>query len=1061
MKKTILLAAIAWLLVPSLCSAHVPGSRLHYIHEFSDHELPDLHDGTLEDWEGVLGRPTLTESDFESLEVGDGALIGPPDLTANVYLGWSGTQNRLYVAIERVDDVYVNTYEGGDLTGLWRHDSIEIMVDGDHSGGQYNGFYYDDDCDGGWKPVALLADHWDPCRYRSNFQAQQYFGIAAAPDGRLLGCQASGASDWVTVPPYGDAGGFVEEGLPHRSVVEIMVTPFDELRWDTPQHSRESVLKAGKIIGLQIAVPDFDTEAARYHGFSTLGGQTNAWRQADSFVDFLLMGSGEDPLDDSDVTVVDFKFRDENEDGVLDAGETGQLEFHPRPDLDVPVGGVHVRLQSDDPHLRVLRNEGFTGSSMALEPLTYTWQVEATGTGEVGLVLDLEQVGQRRSWPVWLATHSPRLPGPRLEVVDGPPDGHGNGDGMVQPGEIVQLAMILETGSPRAVEGTSVELFSLDARLSELERGRMRFRVVDGEIQTASVGRYLASSECRSGDRLGFVLATRRQYAAWVETLYVPVGEGGDRVPPVFTGDAQIWQGEEGIRVVYPEGEFIEGSEVKTVEFVLSESGTDTPPERLPLQKLTGFWEGVLPPAAPGHYTYILTASDAAGNESQTQFLPLTLVHTTEPGKMRPIVGGGTETGASIGTYRSILEPVGLAVDRQDRLYIVDAGLHQLLRWTRSGMVEVIAGTVPPKAGYDGDGGPSAEALLNQPSGVAVDGAGRIYIADSGNHRIRCIGLDGNITTIAGSDSGFAGDGGLAIDARFAAPMGLCLDQVGDLYIADSGNRRVRRIDAHGIVTTVAGSGAAEYGGDGGPALRAGLVQPVAIVTDGKGRLFIADAGDDRVRLVTGDGAIATFAGIGDQRSSAGDGDPATEVRIHRPQGLLLDGGGNLLIAERLRVRRVDPGGRITTVMDARDALAGPVGMAADGRGDLYVGDRRWQRVVAMVGGVEPAVPVHTVAEEQRLPQGPFLMQNYPNPFNRVTVICYVLPASGQIELALYNLAGQQVATLVDGRQEAGTHTVRWDGRDGDGGELASGVYLYQLRRDRGRVETRRSVLMK
>ena len=1059
MKKILLLTAIACLFAAPLCRAHIPEARLYYIFEFLDSELPDLHDGSLEDWERISSRPTFTELDFQSLNVGEGAAIGPPDLAVEVYLGWSGSQNRIYAAIERLDDVYVNTYEGGDLTGIWRYDGFEIMVDGDHSGGQYNGYSFD--CCGGFK-LAVPLDWgpepcWDACR--SNFSAQQYIGIAVAPDGRLLGHLGSDANDWATLPPYGDAGGFLEEGVPHRSVVEMMLTPFDELRWEGPEYSRESVLKTGKIIGLQVSVPDFDEEAGKYRGFSTLEGQPNTWREADNFVDCVLMGPDRDFFEETDVILEDFRFQEENGDGVLDAGEMGSLVFEPRSGLELPTGGALVRLQGDDPHLRLFRDDGFIVGSLVFEPLSFTWDVEAVGPGEVGLELELEQRGKRRSWPIWLATRSPRLPESRLEVMDALPEGRGNGDGIVQPGESVQLTLVLDADDRSVVEGTEVELRSLDERLSLLEKGKMRFRVVDGKVRNTSEFQYLVDSGTAAGDSLGFALATRRSYATWVETLYVRVGEGGDRVPPVFTGEVQIWHGEEGLHLLYPESDFIEGGGVERVEFALSESGGAM---QLPLRRQRGYWEGVLHRVSPGEYAYGLIAADEAGNESRTPLSPLVLEDIAQPGMIRAIVGGGERAGTSIGTYRKVMKPVGLAVDRQDRLYIADARLHQLLRWDRSGVVEVIAGPIPsPRAGYEGDGGPAADARLNMPSGVVVDRAGQIYIADSGNHRIRRIGVDGNIVTIAGSGLGFAGDGGAAFDARFAYPLGLCLDENGNLYIADSGNHRVRRIDAQGIVTTVAGSGAAEYGGDGGPALLAGLVNPAAVAADGQGRLYIADAGDDRVRLVE-DGMISTFAGVGEQHSTAWDGDPATEVRIRQPMGLLLDGGGNLLIAGRYRVRRVDGRGIISTVMEGKDGVNDPVGLAGDGRGTLYVGDRRVQRVLAMVGGVEPVASVPTVVGEQALPVDPVLLPNYPNPFNRGTAIRYALPVRMEIELALFNLAGQKVATLADGLREAGTHSVRWDGRDDAGRELASGVYLYRLRAGDGQqTKTRKLVLMK
>ena len=119
MRKILLLTAMACLLAATLCSAHVPGARLYYIYEFLDPDLPDLHDGSLEDWERLFFRPTFTTLDFQSLNVGEGAPIGPPDLAVQVYLGWNGSRNRFYAAIERLDDAYVNTYEGGDLTGIF------------------------------------------------------------------------------------------------------------------------------------------------------------------------------------------------------------------------------------------------------------------------------------------------------------------------------------------------------------------------------------------------------------------------------------------------------------------------------------------------------------------------------------------------------------------------------------------------------------------------------------------------------------------------------------------------------------------------------------------------------------------------------------------------------------------------------------------------------------------------------------------------------------------------------------------------------------------------------
>jgi hypothetical protein len=256
--------------VASTASAHI-GGLVFPIYEVPTSDLPDLNDGTLEDWEDVLPGTSLDHNDFAPLNVSDGAGINPEDLAYRAFMSWHSAGQRLNMAIERVDDVYINTYEGGDLTGLWRFDSIEFMTDGDHTGGAYNGFSADE----------YTADE---IKLLSNFQAQQYVAIAESPDGRTLGYQGSGQG-WVTLPPFADAGGFSFGESPNTSVIELSVTAWDELNWQGPELSRRSLLAAGRIVGFQISVPDFDTEAGAYHGFHTLSGQPNTWRLAENFVD--------------------------------------------------------------------------------------------------------------------------------------------------------------------------------------------------------------------------------------------------------------------------------------------------------------------------------------------------------------------------------------------------------------------------------------------------------------------------------------------------------------------------------------------------------------------------------------------------------------------------------------------------------------------------------------------------------------------------------------------------------------------------------------------------------
>jgi len=283
MKRTLslLLGAAMVVSFAGTASAHI-GTAIYPIYELPTADLPDVRDGSLEDWEDVLPGQSLDHNEFLPLAVADGAAIDPADLAYRVFMAWHSAGVHLYAAIERVDDVYVNTYEGGDPINFWQFDSIEFMVDGDHTGGSYNGFSADEYSE---EELKLL----------SNFQAQQYVAIPESPDGITMGYQGNGAG-WVPFPPFGDAGGFNDGNeSPNTAVIELYVTPFDELNWQGPELSKRSVLEAGRIIGFQFSVPDFDAGCAScdpggYHGFHTLSGQPNTWRLAENFVDGELVG---------------------------------------------------------------------------------------------------------------------------------------------------------------------------------------------------------------------------------------------------------------------------------------------------------------------------------------------------------------------------------------------------------------------------------------------------------------------------------------------------------------------------------------------------------------------------------------------------------------------------------------------------------------------------------------------------------------------------------------------------------------------------------------------------
>ena len=278
-------------------------------------------------------------------------------------------------------------------------------------------------------------------------------------------------------------------------------------------------------------------------------------------------------------------------------------------------------------------------------------------------------------------------------------------------------------------------------------------------------------------------------------------------------------------------------------------------------------------------------------------------------GTITTVAGTGAEGFGGDGgpaTQAELHWPTGVALDGQGNLYIADAGNHRVRRVDAAGTIATVAGT--GDYGFGGDGGLATQAELAWPAGLALDGQGNLYIADAENHRVRRVDAAGTIATVAGTGAvGFGGDGGPATQAQLMLLEGVALDGQGNLYIADSGNVRVRRVDAAGMIATVAGTGAVGFGGDGGPATQAELAWSVGVALDGEGNLYIADAGNDRVRRVDAAGTIATVAGTGVE-GFGGDGGPATQAELTWPVGVALDGQGNLYIADlgNHRVRRVN-----------------------------------------------------------------------------------------------------------------------------------------------------------
>jgi len=253
--------------------------------------------------------------------------------------------------------------------------------------------------------------------------------------------------------------------------------------------------------------------------------------------------------------------------------------------------------------------------------------------------------------------------------------------------------------------------------------------------------------------------------------------------------------------------------------------------------------------------------------------------------------------------------PYGIALDAANNLYIVDR-LNACIRVVEAatGIIRTLAGTGQP--GYAGDGGSAQQAQFQEPNDIALDGSGRAYIADVRDHRVRVVDLaTGFITTFAGTGGGGScGDGGLASQAALLGPRALAFGSAGDLYICLRNDHKVRKVDMHtGRISTVAGTGGKGYSGDAGPALQATFNGPKEIAIDARDNIFLVDTENHCIRRIdAASGLVTSVAGTG-QAGGEGDGGPATSATLKRPHGACMDAAGNLYIgdSENHRIRFV------------------------------------------------------------------------------------------------------------------------------------------------------------
>jgi sugar lactone lactonase YvrE len=310
--------------------------------------------------------------------------------------------------------------------------------------------------------------------------------------------------------------------------------------------------------------------------------------------------------------------------------------------------------------------------------------------------------------------------------------------------------------------------------------------------------------------------------------------------------------------------------------------------------------------------------------------------------------------------------PFSIAIDAAGNLYVGDVGNSILRKVTSAGVVTTLAGTAGLVGSADGTG---ADARFSGLSGVAVDSAGKVYIADTNNHTLRKVTVAGAVTTLAGTAGTPGGLDGTGAEARFNVPDGVAVDSAGNVYVADTGNSTIRKITPAGIVTTLAGSPGVQGSADGtGAAAR--FSAPDGVAVDSAGNLYVAETSNHTIRKITPAGVVTTLAGAASMMGSL-DGTGA-EARFAAPDGVAVDSAGNLYVAERINstVRKITPAGVVTTLAGAAGMLGSVDGtgaaarfnhlfsVAVDGAGNVYVCDR----INVLIRKITPAGVVTTLA---------------------------------------------------------------------------------------------------
>jgi len=401
-----------------------------------------------------------------------------------------------------------------------------------------------------------------------------------------------------------------------------------------------------------------------------------------------------------------------------------------------------------------------------------------------------------------------------------------------------------------------------------------------------------------------------------------------------------------------------------------------------------------------------------------------------------PYSGDGSQA-----TNACLNQPANMFVDRFGNIFIADADNNVIRKVDASGIITTIAGNGFP--GFTGDGGPATNAELYIPTGVVVDNSGNILIADLQNYRIRKVNTSGIITTIAGNGNCcFATDGGLA-DTSTVIAIDIALDLAGNIYFSTWMDHRIRKISATtGIISTVAGTGVLGFSGDGGPATLATFNRTSGLAVDDTGNIYIADSYNNRVRKVNTSGIINTIAGHGLYGGSTGDGGLADTATLDYPHDVAIDTLGNLYVTEyntsAHRIRKINSSGFISTIAGLSGGFSGdggpasaaaltyPRGIVCDNAGNVYVADEGNYRI-RKIG----AIPI-TYPTSNSLISFSENFSIYPNP---ATTELNITSPDKITQLIITNLIGQQVYTHVYNKESVQVNVAR----------LPGGIYFIKI----------------